>query len=144
MQGVVRSLFIAPEKKASPVAVPAIQATETGFAGDYHTRSSKPAGRRQILMISSEVLAELDLRPGSVKENVVVEGLDVMALPPGERLKMGGALVEVTIPCEPCIQMDRLRPGLRTALRNRRGMFVRVISPGEIRVGDLVEQCPKD
>jgi MOSC domain-containing protein YiiM len=116
----------------------------TGFEGDYHSRFSKPASRRQILLISSKVLNELSLEPGAVNENAVIEGLDVMSLPEGQRLKVGNAILEVTIPCEPCVQMERVRPGLKAALQDRRGMFVRVIAPGEIRIGDLVELWPDD
>src|SRR5688572_33173178 len=138
MQGVVRALFIGLDKKTRPIAVSQVQATSSGFDGDYHARSSGPASRRHILLMSSSILNELDLEPGTINENVVIDGLDVMSLSQGQKLRMGSALVEVTIPCEPCIQMERVRPGLRAALQNRRGMFVRVITPGEINVGDLV------
>ena len=106
-----------------------------GFDGDHHTGNSK---RRQILLMSGSVIDQLRLQPGSIYENVVVDGLDVMALREGQRLRLGDALVAVTIPCEPCIQMERLRSGLKEALQNRRGMFVTVIEPGIVRVGDTV------
>ena len=85
------------------------------------------------------VLDELHVEPGAIYENVVVDGIDIMALEEGQRLRLGEALVDVTIPCEPCIQMDRVRPGLQNALDSRRGMFVKVVSPGIVRVGDPVE-----
>jgi MOSC domain-containing protein YiiM len=112
-----------------------------GLAGDHHTGGSK---RRQILMISSDILNALDLAPGTISENVVIDGLDVMKLPEGRRYRLGGALVEVTIPCEPCIQMERIRPGLQAALENRRGMFLKVLTPGLVRVGDSLEAADAD
>src|SRR2546422_3613637 len=39
--------------------------------------------------------------------------------PEGQQLRLGSALVAVTTPCEPCIQMERLRIGLQEALRDR-------------------------
>ncbi len=89
--------------------------------------------------MTGSVLNELDLAPGSIDENVVVDGIDVMALQEGQQLRLGEALVAVTVPCEPCVQMDRVRHGLKNALHDRRGMFVRVLSPGIVRVTDNVE-----
>jgi MOSC domain-containing protein YiiM len=135
MRGTVRALFVTPDKGAGPIAMTSVHVKEMGFDGDRHTGSTKS---RQVLLLSGGVLDELELEPGSISENVVVDGLDVMSLPQGQQLRMGDALFEVTIPCEPCIQMDRVRRGLKRALIDRRGMFVRVLSPGVIRVGDAV------
>ena len=137
MQGVVRAVFVFSEKKAKPIPISSVEATVRGFEGDHHSRATNP---RQVLMISGNVLDELDLHPGAVFENVVIDGLDVMSLAEGQRLRLGGALVEVTLPCEPCGQMDRVRSVLREALRGRRGMFVKVITPGTVRVGDTMAQ----
>jgi MOSC domain-containing protein YiiM len=81
---------------------------------------------------------ELDLEPGAIYENVVIDGLDVMALAEGQQLQLGDVVVSVTIPCDPCIQMDRVRHGLQRELQRRRGMFVKVIVPGTVNVGDPV------
>ena len=137
MQGTVRALFVKPEKGGKSVPLDSVQAVAAGgFEGDHHTGYSK---RRQILLMTGSVLNELDLAPGSIDENVVVDGIDVMALQEGQRLRLGEALVAVTVPCEPCVQMDRVRHGLKNALHDRRGMFVRVLSPGIVRVTDHVE-----
>lgn len=90
-------------------------------------------------MMSGNVLDELQLEPGAIHENVVVDGLDVMALNEGQQLRIGGALVAVTVHCDPCVQMDRVRSGLQDALQNRRGIFVKVMVPGTVSVGDRVE-----
>ena len=136
MRGTVRALFVTPEKKGKPVEIGEVQAGRGGFDGDFHARV---ANRRQILMLSTAVLAEFRLAPGVLRENMVVEGIDVMTLAADQKLRVGDAILEVTGPCEPCIQMDRLRDGLRSALAGKRGMFVRVLTPGTIRVGDAVE-----
>ena len=136
MEATVRAILIKAKKGAQSVSLGAVQAVTGGFDGDHHTGSSK---RRQILLISGSVLDELNLEPGAIYENIVVDGMDVMALQEGQELRLGDVLVAVTIPCEPCIQMDRVRYGLQKALEGRRGMFVRVIVPGTVRVGDRVE-----
>lgn len=136
METSVRAIFVKPKKGGRAVPVQQVEAIEGGFAGDHHAGSSR---RRQILLISGNVLDELQIDPGSVSENVVVDGIDVMELKEGQQLRLGDAVVAVTCLCEPCIQMDRIRPGLQDKLQNRRGMFVKVLSPGAVRVGDRVE-----
>ena len=136
MPGVVRGLFITPEKKAKAVAVDAVSTSERGFRGDYHSGFTNG---RQILMISQQTLNQFDLEPGSTSENVVIDGIDVMSLRAGQQMRIGGAILEVTVPCEPCTQMNRIQPGLKSALRDCRGMFATVVSSGVIRIGDVVE-----
>jgi MOSC domain-containing protein YiiM len=135
MEGTVRALFVNPDKGATPVSMASVQVKPMGFDGDYHTGHTK---QRQVLLMSGTILDELQLAPGSICENVVIDGLDVISLTRGQQLRMGDALFEVTMPCESCRQMERIRLGLKTVLMDRRGMFVRVLSPGVIRVGDRV------
>ena len=136
MQPTVRALFIKREKGGRSIRLQSAHAVEGGLDGDHHTGSTR---RRQILLMSGNVLDELRIEPGAISENVVVDGLDVMTLQPGQQLQLGEALVAVTFPCEPCVQMDRVRYGLQDELQSRRGMFVKVIAPGIVRVGDSVE-----
>jgi MOSC domain-containing protein YiiM len=133
MAGIVRAIFIKPEKDSTSMPLRSVNAVFGGLEGDHHTGSSR---QRHILLLSGNVLDDLSLEPGAIYENVVVDGIDVMALQEGQEFQLGDALVAVTIPCEPCVQMERIRSGLRDALQNRRGMFVKVLVPGTVRVGD--------
>ena len=81
----------------------------------------------------------MDLLPGQVKENVLSVGLNVRALERGQRLRIGEALLEVTVPCTPCNMFEAIRPGLEAAMRGKRGMLCRVIEGGVIRAGDRIE-----
>ncbi len=135
MQGTVRALFVKLQKGARPVRLESAEAHVMGLAGDYHTGSTR---RRQILLMSGSILDELEIEPGSISENVIVDGFDVMSLAEGQRVRIGSALFEVTIPCEPCGQMERVRQGLKAGLQDRRGMFVKVVETGVVHVGDPV------
>jgi|SRR2546425_4180358 len=135
MNGTVRALLVKSGKGVKSASRDSVLVTASGFEGDHHTGVSR---RRQILLISGSVLDQFELEPGDIDENVVIDGLDVMLLQEGHQLRLGGALVAVTVPCEPCVQMDRLRPGLKQALKDRRGMFVKVLEPGVVRIGDPV------
>lgn len=108
---------------------------ETGLEGDRHARKDS---RRQVLVVEKEVLDQLGLAPGELREQITVEGLDLGRLVFGSRLTCGSATLEVAGPCAPCERMDEIRPGLRKALEGRRGRFVRVAGAGSIAVGDEI------
>jgi MOSC domain-containing protein YiiM len=107
-----------------------------GLKGCAHGR---PGSKRQVLLMDVETLEAMDLKPGLVKENVTTRGLDVKSLHRGQRVRVGEALLEVTLPCEPCGRMDDIRPGLQAELRGRRGMLCRVVKGGVVRRGDPIE-----
>ncbi|HEY8952848.1 MAG TPA: MOSC domain-containing protein [Candidatus Dormibacteraeota bacterium] len=107
-----------------------------GLAGDKH---ASPASTRQVLLADKEALDRLNLESGVIKENVTVEGLDVMTLDVGTRLQLGAQVVlEITSVCEPCFRMDEIRPGLRAELDGKRGMNSRVVTGGRIAVGEAI------
>lgn len=107
-----------------------------GFEDCIHGR---PGSRRQVLLMDFETLAEFGILPGSVKENITTRGISLGGLTPGQRLRAGEALLEVTVPCTPCMHMDEIREGLQKALRGRRGVLCRVLEAGGIRQGDTIE-----
>lgn len=111
-----------------------IAVTGEGFAGD----ASYGKRIRQALLIDSETLTELELNPGDVRENVTLEGFELTKLFPHDRLTVGGILLAVTGPCEPCWKLDELRPGLSTEIEGRRGVLATVIRGGELKVGDPI------
>jgi MOSC domain-containing protein YiiM len=122
---------VKPVTEASAVAA-------RGFEGDRHARRA-PGGQRQLLLVDARHLRELDLGPGTLKENAIIEGLPLETFPAGQRLRLGGALVELTGPCEPCHKVEAIRPGLLRESWGRRGQLARVLEGGPIRVGDAVE-----
>jgi len=132
-EGRVIALFLSRAGETGHERVERVQVIEAGLAGDRHARADSP---RQILLQSEETLRGFKLQPGDVLENVLIEGLEVNELAAGLQFRLGTATVEITIPCAPCSQMDRIRKGLRSAIDGKRGRFARVVSPGEIRVGD--------
>ena len=107
-----------------------------GIEGDKHASA---VSKRQVLLADKEALDAVGVLPGTIKENVTVEGVDVMQLPAGSRVRLGrSALVEITAICEPCFRMDEIRDGLKQELEGRRGMVSRVVQGGIINVGDPI------
>lgn len=135
--GEVARLFVAVVHRQPMQEVEDVVAVaDRGFAGCIHGR---PGNRRQVLLMDLETLEDLGVPPGAVKENITTRGLKVRDLRGGQRLRVGEALFEVTVPCEPCYRMDEIRQGLQNELRGRRGMLCRVVEAGRIRRGDLIE-----
>lgn len=108
-----------------------------GLAGCSHGRHDS---KRQILLVDKETLDAMELHPGVIRENITTFGLNVNGLVPGEQLRIGPALLEVTAVCTPCDQMEKIRPGLRRELWGRRGMLCRVIEGGLVEQGDPIQR----
>lgn len=109
---------------------------------------------RQVHLVHAELHDELraagfDVPPGAMGENVATRDVDLLGLPAGTRLGLGGeAVVEVTGLRNPCVQLDGIAPGLMAAVLDRDpfGSLVRkagvmgvVVLGGEVRPGDAVE-----
>ena len=92
-----------------------------------------------MLLVDREALDALGLLPGTIKENVTVEGLNVMSLAPGTQIRLGSdAVLEITSVCEPCFRMDEIRMGLKGELVGRRGVNAVVVHGGTINVSDPI------
>ena len=127
-----------PKKKEPMEPAPVLKVVENlGIDGDHH---AKPGGSRQVLFMAEENCDAFGLVPGEVRENIVTRGIELQSLPAGTRLEIGDAVFEITKDCEPCIFIERLRPGvdLRRRMERRRGMLARVLKSGEVRVGDSI------
>jgi MOSC domain-containing protein YiiM len=119
---------------------------------DVRRKPSAP-NLRQVHLMHEELLEELraggfDLQPGTLGENVMTRGVDLLGLPEGTRLRLGpAALVEVTGLRNPCRQIEAFRPGLLAAVlgRDAEGRVVRktgvmaiVLEGGDVQPGDPV------
>ena len=108
---------------------------------------------RQVHLLAAEFLDEaaqagFAMAAGQMGENLTLRGLDLLALPRGAVLRLGGeAEVEVTGLRNPCAQIEAFRPGLlaltlrRTAeggLIRRAGIMGIVRRGGTVRPGDRV------
>jgi MOSC domain-containing protein YiiM len=108
---------------------------------------------RQVHLIHTElhnalVAQGFSIEPGDMGENITTRGIDLLALPTGARLRIGGsAIVEVTGLRNPCRQLNAFRPGLmeatleRTpdgALIRKAGVMGVVLASGVVRPGDII------
>jgi MOSC domain-containing protein YiiM len=108
---------------------------------------------RQVHLIHEELFDELRdasfrVAAGSLGENITTRGLDLLALPRGTRLHIGGtAVVEVTGLRNPCRQLNAYQPGLMAAVldKDAEGNLIRkagimgvVVTDGEVAPGDAI------
>jgi MOSC domain-containing protein YiiM len=134
----VHNLFRAPKKHMPMEEVcQARVLADFGLEGCTH---AQPGGTRQILLVDRETLEAMSLQPGVLRENITTDGLNVNSLEIGQRLRMGKVMLEVTMVCTPCNQMERIRPGLRKELWGRRGTLCRAVEGGVVRPGDPIEK----
>jgi MOSC domain-containing protein YiiM len=137
MPGIVTAIHLCVGSRQPMKRVESAEARgDFGLWGDRHARAGHA---RQVLLMEQEVLDLLGLEPGIVRENVTTRGIALTGLPAGTRLRAGGALLEITGPCQPCARMDEIRPGLKDHLEGRRGMLCRVLEGGPVKSGDAVQ-----
>jgi MOSC domain-containing protein YiiM len=115
----------------------------TGLTGDRFAGTTEST--RQVTLIQGEHIRAIAsflnlpaLDPGLLRRNIVVEGLNLLALK-GKTFQIGEAVLEMTGLCHPCSRMEEtLGPGGYNAVRGHGGITARVLQPGLIRVGDPV------
>ena len=109
-------------------------------------RGEAELSTRQVTLIQAEhlpVIAQLArveaVDPLALRRNLVVSGINLLALK-NAKLRIGDAvLLEVVGPCAPCSRMEEaVGPGGYAAMRGHGGMTARVLEGGPLAVGDAV------
>jgi len=163
-QGVVVSVSSDGTHAFSKPSQPSITlAAGWGVQGDAHAgtavqhlsrKRADPAqpNLRQVHLLHSELFDELAGRghrvlAGQLGENVTTRGVNLLALPRGTRLHLGGtAVVAVTSLRNPCRQLDDFQPGLMQAVLDREqgrlirkaGVMAVVLASGPVAPADGV------
>ena len=134
-----------------------------GVEGDAHAgatvkhrsrvaRDPSSPNLRQVHLLHAELFDELVAKdhavfPGDLGENVTTRGIDLLALPAGTVLQIGGAEIQVTGLRNPCSQIDKFQKGLMAAVldRDAQGELVRkagvmaiVLRGGIVAPGDTI------
>ncbi len=111
-----------------------------GLVGDAHAAN----WHRQVSLLALESIAKmqalgLNVRPGSFAENLTTEGLDLLSLPVGSRVRVGEDVVlEITQHGKVCHDRCAIYRAAGDCVMPREGIFARVVEGGVVRVGDSV------
>lgn len=124
--------------KGEPMTVvdEVMAAADQGLVGD---RYANKGGKRQVTLIQSEhldavssMLGAVAVEPEQVRRNVVVRGINLLALK-DKRFQIGDAVFEFSGLCHPCSRMEQsLGEGGYNAMRGHGGINARVIESGKI------------
>ena len=111
-----------------------------GIVGDAHAAD----WHRQVSLLAWESVEKmralgLNVNAGSFAENITTEGLSLVDLPVGARLRLGEALVEVTQIGKECHDRCAIYYQAGDCVMPREGIFVRVHQGGRVQVGDAIE-----
>lgn len=139
-----RLLEICISKERGTAKVPVGEAVlrgDWGLEGDAHAGS----WHRQVSLLSFERIEEFrrrggDVDPGAFGENLIIEGLDLGALPVGTRITVGGeAILELTQIGKECHSHCEIYKRVGDCIMPREGVFARVVRGGQIQKGDQVQ-----
>jgi len=135
-------------------AAGAVEISYLGIEGDFIGDQDNHGGPDQAVYVygstdydwwRGELGREIDA--GTFGENLTISGLESATLNIGDRLQVGGVLLEVTAPRIPCSTLAaRMRdPEFVKTYRHgeRPGLYCRVIQGGAVQAGDDVVLRPR-
>lgn len=139
MQGRIIAVCTSAKKGVAKKDVSQAEArVDWGLVGDAHAAD----WHRQISLLAIESIDKmralgLKVRPGSFAENLTTEGIDLLSLPVGSRVRVGeDVILEITQHGKVCHDKCAIYHAAGDCVMPREGIFARVIEGGQIRVGD--------
>ena len=138
----VQTIHIAAAPGSPMTAVARVTAEAgMGLVGDRYHGSSKLQVTVQAAgeLAAASADAGWGIDPGLTRRNITLTAESVPR-DPGHRWRIGPVELEVVRDAPPCRRMDEIfGDGSRVALRRRAGVICRVLTDGEITVGDPVD-----
>ncbi len=137
--GKVLALFLSQEGTSTRTPVTTLQLDTKGVVGDkFYGKNIQ----RSVLLTSthSYELAkaeDITFDYGLLGENILMD-YNPYLLDTGTQLTIGTATLQITQYCTMCDHLTAIDPVLPQLLCNDRGIFAKVIVPGEIKRGDTI------
>jgi MOSC domain-containing protein YiiM len=117
---------------------------DVGIENDAHAGFM----HRQVSLLARESIEKirakgLEVDCGDFAENLTTEGIELPTLPLGTRLRIGdGIMVRVTQIGKECHNRCNIFYQVGDCVMPREGIFVEVLTEGEVKVGDEIEVLP--
>ncbi|TEB13430.1 MOSC domain-containing protein [Pelotomaculum propionicicum] len=140
--GIIKAVCTSPEKgmrkkdKGEGILVKEHGLQDDAHSGPWH---------RQVSLLALESIEKmramgLDVGPGDFAENLTTEGINLVELPIGTRLKIGSEAVgEVTQIGKECHNRCAIFYQAGDCVMPREGIFIRVLEGGQVKTGDTIE-----
>lgn len=120
----------------------AVLKEDFGIMGDAHAGTKN----RQVSLLALESIEKmkakgLKVKAGDFAENITTEGIDLLSLKIGDRVKTNrGILLEISQIGKECHSRCTIYYQAGDCVMPKEGIFARVIQGGEIEVGDIIEK----
>ncbi|OHB33929.1 MAG: molybdenum cofactor sulfurase [Desulfuromonadaceae bacterium GWC2_58_13] len=133
----VVAVNVSQNKGERKKAVPTVDLVMNhGIVGDAHAGE----WHRQVSLLAEESIATMQrlglaVHAGDFAENITTSGIDLVSLPVGTRMTIGGALVEVTQIGKECHAPCAIYYQAGSCVMPKEGIFVKVLEGGRAEAG---------
>jgi len=142
IKGTIKAISVSKERGIRKVNVPKAELKAGfGIVGDAHAGN----WHRQVSLLAVESIDKMvangaEVSPGDFAENITTEGIELLELSAGTRLKLGkSAELEITQSGKKCHGRCKIFEQAGDCIMPREGIFAKVTTPGQINVGDVIE-----
>lgn len=141
MSGKIIAVSISEKKGMKKYNVASVLLKEAfGIVGDAHSGD----GNRQVSLLAKESIDKMKAKglkvgPGDFAENITTQGLDLLSLTVGDKLKIGqDALLELSQFGKECHTRCNIYYQAGDCVMPKEGVFAKVIKGGVIKPGDTL------
>ena len=138
----IKEVSISEKKGTRKINVPKVVLKEDfGVVGDAHAG----IGKRQVSLLASESIDKmkakgLNVDAGDFAENITTEGIDLLSLKLGSKLKIGKeSVLEISQIGKVCHSRCSIYYQAGDCVMPKEGVFARVVKGGTIKRGDQLE-----
>lgn len=141
MKGKIVSINVCDKKSIRKKPVDeAVLLEQLGIEGDAHAEG----GIRQVSLLAKESIEKMqklgvDVNAGDFAENITTEGIDLLTLPIGTKLKVGNAMLEVSQHGKICHTKCNIYKTVGDCVMPKEGIFCKVLLGGKIIKGMDIE-----
>lgn len=141
--GTIMAICISERRGTKKSQIPRARLIEDfGIEADAHAGN----WHRQVSLLSYETIEAFKAKgavvlDGDFGENIVVQGIDLIHLPVGTRLKCNDILMEVTQIGKECHSHCEIYYSMGECIMPANGIFAKVLHGGELKTGDEITVC---
>ncbi|MCP4608309.1 MAG: MOSC domain-containing protein [Planctomycetes bacterium] len=144
MKGRIRAISVSEKKGTPKTNVPKVELkNDFGIIGDAHAGN----WHRQGSLLAAESIDKMlamgaHVSPGDFAENIKTQGINLCKLHLGSKLKIGQRVeLELTQFGKKCHRHCAIFHQVGDCIMPREGVFAKVIKPGWINIGDIIQVC---